>query len=453
MMKKIILSLFISGFCFAQVFETVPLMQNGANDKRITIAILGDGFTANELPSFTTSAQSTINYLFSTSPYMEYKNYFNAYAVKVVSQESGIKHPGTAWDVTEPVFPVSNPNNYFGSSFDTGVHRCYSVYSGTKITQVLAANVPDYDVVYILGNTTQYGGCGGYYAFATLDALANQILVHELGHSFAQLADEYWFAPGERINRTQVSDPATIKWKNWLGINGVGIYPHAESPSWYRPHQSCTMRTLGPQFCSVCKEGIVEKIHSLVSPVDDYFPNNNSTVDINSDITFSVTEILPIPNTLANSWVLNGVTLASTNNSMVISPNQLNSGINTLLFSVVDNTPLVKVNNHSTVHFTNILWTLNKLQTGTPEIEAEEWAFGLYPNPAEKEFYIVAKQSFSTDIEVVLYDMSGKLIPVKFGLETEKKLYVDINDLLPGTYYVNIKNNKKLIISQKIIKE
>lgn len=235
-MKKTLLSLLIGSSCFAQTFETVPLLQNGDNSKRVVIAVLGDGFTAAQQTAFTTSAQNTVNYLFTKSPYTEYKNYFNAYAVKVISTESGVKHPGTATDVAEPVIPVTNPNNYLGSTFDVGVHRC--IYSNTtnKVGQVLAANIPDYDITYVLGNSTEYGGCGGTYAFASLNGSSNEIVVHELGHSFGKLADEYWFSGSlESPNKTQNSNPATIKWKNWVGLNGVGIYPHAESPTWFRP--------------------------------------------------------------------------------------------------------------------------------------------------------------------------------------------------------------------------
>lgn len=452
-MKKILLSLFIGSFCFAQVFETVPVLQNGTNDKRINIAVLGDGFTTAQLSTFVTSAQNTVNYLFTKSPYTEYKNYFNAYAIKVVSPESGVKHPGTASDVTEPVFPVSNPNNYFNSTFDNGVHRCY-YGNTTKVTQVLAANLPDFDVAYVLGNSPEYGGCGGTYAFASLNSSSNEIVVHELGHSFGKLADEYWFSgSGESANKTQTSNPATIKWKNWIGLNGVGVYPHAESPSWYRPHQSCEMRYLNQQFCSVCKEAIIEKIHALVSPVDSYTPANSSTVNANSNVTFSVTEILPIPNTLVNSWTLNGTPLASTSNSVTITPSQLNNGNNTLLFSVNDNNPLLKINNHSTIHFTNVTWTLNKSTLKTVDIKAKERRFSVYPNPAENEFYIKGKQDFSKNVNVILHDMSGKLIPVKFDLKDASTLSVDINNLPVGTYSLSVTDDKELIISQKIIKE
>ncbi|BAP33613.1 von Willebrand factor [Chryseobacterium sp. StRB126] len=301
-MKKVLFSLLISSSCFAQVFETVPLLQNGDNNKRVVIAVLGDGFTTSEQAAFTTSATTTtttINYLFTKSPYNQYKNYFNAYAVKVVSTESGVKHPGTATDVIEPVIPVSNPNNYLGSSFDFGVHRCMYSNTTNKVGQVLAANIPDYDITYILGNSTEYGGCGGTYAFVSLAAASNEIVVHELGHSFGELADEYWFAGSlESPNKTQNSNPATIKWKNWIGINGIGINPYTESPTWFRPHENCEMRFLDREFCSVCKETIIEKIHSLVSPVDSFTPANTSSVNASADVTFTVNEILPVPNTL-----------------------------------------------------------------------------------------------------------------------------------------------------------
>lgn len=454
MKKSLLFLLLSSSFCFSQVFETVAVLQNGPNDNRINIAVLGDGFTTAQQPAFLSAAQSTINYLFTKSPYSEYKNYFNAYAVKVISTDTGVKHPGTATDVTEPAIPVANPNNYLGSSFDFGVHRC--IYSNTtnKVAQVLSANVPDYDITYILGNSTEYGGCGGTYAFASLNSSSNEIVVHELGHSFGKLADEYWFSgSGESPNKTQISNPATIKWKNWLNINNVGIFAHAESPTWFRPHQSCEMRYLNQQFCSVCKEAIIEKIHALVSPVDSYAPSNSSTVDANSSVTFSVNEILPIPNTLVNSWTLNGNLQTATGNSITISPAQLVTGNNTLLFSVTDQTPLVKTDNHSTLHFTNISWTLNKNALGTSEIKADERRFSIYPNPANTEFFIKGKSNFAKDLKITLYDASGKWVPAKFELKDTATVYVDIHDLPSGMYTVTATEGKSLIISQKIIKE
>ncbi|KMQ66969.1 von Willebrand factor A [Chryseobacterium angstadtii] len=454
-MKKILLSLCISSCCFSQVFEKVPVLQNGDNSKRIVMAILGDGFTDAQQGDFITSAQNTVNYLFTKSPYTEYKNYFNAYAVKVISLESGVKHPGTATDVTEPLIPVSNPNNYFGSTFDFYYHRLIYSYTTNLVEQVLAANVPDYDITYILCNSPEYGGGGGTYAFASLNTAANELVVHELGHSFGDLADEYWDPnqQTEKINKTQNANPATIKWKNWVGLNGVGVYPHAESPTWFRPHESCEMRYLNQQFCSVCKEGIVEKIHSLVSPVDSYTPANNTSVDATANVTFTANEILPIPNTLINKWTLNGTVLGATGNSVTITPGQLNNGNNTLTLSVVDDSPLLKVDNHSTLHVTNVSWTLSKSTLGLSEVKAEERRFSIYPNPTDGEFYIHGKKDFAKDIQVELYDASGKKIPGKFEIRDSETIKVDIKNFPAGTYLLNVKENKNLIISQKIIRE
>ncbi|MDF2553004.1 MAG: C-terminal target protein [Chryseobacterium sp.] len=238
-----------------------------------------------------------------------------------------------------------------------------------------------------------------------------------------------------------------------MGLNSVGVFAHAESPTWFRPHQSCEMRYLNQQFCSVCKERIIEKIHTLVSPVDSYTPANTSTVNANANVTFTVNEILPIPNTLVNTWTLNGTILAATTNTLTITPAQLNNGNNTLLFSVTDNTALVKTDNHSTVHFTNVSWILNKTTLGTAEIKAEERRFTIYPNPANTEFFIRGKSDFSKDLKINLYDASGKMIPAKFELKDATTVYVNIQNLPLGVYTMTATENKNLIISQKIIKE
>lgn len=454
-MKKTLLFLLIgSSFYFSQTFNTVPVLQNGSNDKRLNIAVLGDGFTSTQQTSFVNAAQSTVNYLFTKSPYKEYKNYFNAYAIQVISPESGVKHPGTATDVAEPVIPVSNPNNYLGSTFDVNVHRCIYTYSSNKVAQVLSANVPDYDLNYVLVNSTEYGGCGGTYAFASLNPAANEIVVHELGHSFAKLADEYWFSgSGESANKTQTSNPATIKWKNWIGTNNVGIYSHAEDPSWFRPHQNCEMRYLDREFCSVCKEATIERIHALLSPIDSYMPANSTVIDASSDVTFTVNEILPIPNTLVNTWTLNGTALSTAANTLTITPAQLNQGNNTLLFSVTDNTQFVRTDNHNTVHLTTVTWILNKATLGTAEVKAEERRFSIYPNPAKNEIFINGKKDFSKNLQVRLYDASGKLINVKHDLENAQTLRLQIQHLASGMYSLQILENQNLIISQKIIKE
>lgn len=453
-MKKILLFLLLSQFCYSQVFETTAIIENGPRDKRINMVVLGDGFTASQQTDFITNATTLVNYVFSKAPYAQYKNYFNVYAVKVISAESGIKHPGTATDVTEPVFAVSNPNNFLGTTFDVGVHRC--VYSNTtnKVTGVLASNVPDFDIAFVLGNSPEYGGCGGTYAFLSNHPSAPEILVHELGHSFGKLADEYWFSgTGESPNKTKDNNTATNRWKNWVGSNSVGIFPYEESPTWFRPHQNCEMRYLNRQFCSVCSQQLIERVHSIQDPIDSFTPSNAAAINLSAPITFKVNEILPIPNTLQNTWSLNGTLLPETSDTTTISPASLNLGTNTVLFSVVDNNSLLRVDNHSSLHVGTVSWTVTKT-LGAINVNATQRNFTLFPNPVKSQIFIKDQNKSLKNITVEILDASGRsLRNPKVQVLSSGEVSVDVEGLLPQNYFIKVYEDKALILTQKIIKE
>lgn len=444
----------MSQLCFSQVFETVPIIENGPRDKRINMVVIGDGFTAAQQANFIADATTLVNYIFAKSPFNQYKNYFNVYAIKVISLESGVKHPGTATDVTEPVFPVSNPNNFLGTTFDVGVHRC--VYSNTtnKVTGVLASNVPDFDIAFVLGNSPEYGGCGGTYAFLSNHPSAPEIVVHELGHSFGNLADEYWFSgTGESPNKTKDNNAATNRWKNWLGINSIGMFPYEESPTWFRPNQNCEMRYLNREFCSVCKQQLIERVHTLQNPIDSFTPSNAAAINLTAPITFNVTEILPVPNTLANSWSLNGTSLAETSNATTINPASFNMGNNTVLFSVVDNNSLLKVDNHPSLHVGTVSWTVTKTLAAI-DVNATQRNFTLYPNPVKSQIFIKDQNKSLKNISVEILDASGRSLRTpKVELLSSGEVSVDVEGLLPQTYFIKVYENKSLILTQKIIKE
>ena len=444
----------ISQLCFSQVFETVPILENGPRDKRINMVILGDGFTAGQQADFVADASNLVDYLFNKSPFNQYKNYFNVYAVKVISAESGVKHPGTATDVTEPVFAVSNPNNFLGTTFDVGVHRC--VYSNTTnvVSSVLASNVPDFDIAFVLGNSPEYGGCGGTYAFVSNHPSASEIVVHELGHSFGKLADEYWFSgTGESPNKTKNNNAATNKWKNWIGLNNVGIFPYTESPTWFRPHQNCEMRFLDREFCSVCKQQLVERVHTLQNPIDSFTPTNSSAINLTGPITFSVNEILPVPNTLANTWSVNGTAISETSSIATLSPSDFINGVNTVLFTVVDKNTLLKVDNHENLHVSTISWTVTK-SLAVVDINASQRNFQVYPNPAKSQIFIKDETKNLKNITVEIYDASGRnLKSPRVQNLSANEVSVNVEGLLPQSYIIKVYENKTLILTQKIIKE
>src|SRR5690349_6965632 len=107
-MKNIILvlALLVSWPAFAQTFQVDTLFKNGSLIERINLVFVGDGYQVNELGKFRTDVDNIVTEIFSQSPFKEYKNYFNAFAIKVISNQSGATHPRTSPDADCAPVPV-----------------------------------------------------------------------------------------------------------------------------------------------------------------------------------------------------------------------------------------------------------------------------------------------------------------------------------------------------------
>src|SRR5690348_14968350 len=101
-MKKLLcLAALVSLTCVAasaQTFTVDTILNNGNKANRINLVVLADGYTSSQQSQFVLDANNVINQLFATPPLNYYKSFFNVYAVRVVSQQSGAAHPGTAGD-------------------------------------------------------------------------------------------------------------------------------------------------------------------------------------------------------------------------------------------------------------------------------------------------------------------------------------------------------------------
>ena len=452
--------LFITCVVSAQVFDVDTIKTSVANEKGINLVFMGDGYTATELDQFITDATNFSNSLFSQSPFDAYSDYFNVYAIKVISNESGADHPGTATNVTEPKSPITDTDTYFNTSFDTAsIHRLLYTYSASIVYNVLADNFPEFDQPIILVNSSEYGGAGGPYATSSTGNGADEIVIHELGHSMFDLKDEYYpgdALAGEAINMTQDTDVNTVKWKNWIGSNNVGIYPYAASgnaATWHRPHQSCKMRVLGVPFCSVCKEGIIEKIHSLVSPIKTYTPNSNVVETETFPLEFQLDLIKPDPNTLESEWTLNTVNFANNADNVSILESDLEEGINTLTTVVQDNSPFLRVDNHDSFHVYTVTWTINYSTLGieTTESNANNFNISLFPNPTQDVLNLKVESSASSNVKVDILSLDGKTIK-SIRLSNLESKQIDISKLSPGVYLTNFYSGNILIASKKLVK-
>ncbi|MDR3225269.1 MAG: InlB B-repeat-containing protein, partial [Clostridiales Family XIII bacterium] len=247
-------------------FEVQKLVDNGPDSENIVVTIMGDGFTASEQGKFITEAQKVSNYLLSKYPYSSFKDGFNVYAVKVISNQSGAAET-----------PTATVDNYFGSRFyfGGGPERLLYPSNSARVYEILNAYTPKYDMPVILVNSTKYGGGGGSFAALSINTNANEVMVHELGHSFGGLADEYWYQGSEAPNMTRDSNPSTNKWNPWIGYESVGIYQFSESPSWYRPHNNCAMRYLNVSFCEVCATELTKRM--AVKTNEAFYGRSNIT--------------------------------------------------------------------------------------------------------------------------------------------------------------------------------
>lgn len=443
-------SLLAPAFLPAQVFPTTKIQDQGDNDRRINMVYLAEGYQADEMPQFLQDVAEINSDLFSQSPFSNYAAFFNAFTIEVPSEDSGTDHPGTATDVNEPAFPVVDKNTYFDSQFDYfEIHRLLVPNSYFDAFSVLANNVPQFDQPFMIVNSNRYGGSGGQFATTSTHNSANEIAIHEIGHSFANLADEYYagdFYAREAANMTEETNPELVLWDEWYGEQGVGIYQHCcgnQSADWHRPHQDCKMRSLGSPFCAVCKQQIIDVIYSLVSPIDSFFPLAQDQVYSGDTLEFDLQLVYPQPNTLTVSWELNGVEIAAGNDSLLLTDSLLVSGMNTLRAVVTDSTELSRTYLPAAGYRFSQLWMIDNTVVGvesfTNGLAGETAMFGaLYPNPPTgNSLFADYRLEASETVECRIIDALGRPVSrEEYRLAAGRgRLEIPLAGLEPGAYY------------------
>ncbi|MGH8222584.1 MAG: M64 family metallopeptidase, partial [Woeseiaceae bacterium] len=197
--------------------EVAAIERNGEPSRKVDLLLLGDGYTAEERDKFLERARELTRALFETSPFRERRQDFNVWALAPPADESGISRPSTGIYRDSPL----------GSTYDAFRSERYVLTFDNSRWRRIASSAP-YDFVEILTNTDVYGGGGiyGLYSTAAADSeWAPYLFVHEFGHHFAGLADEYYtssvaYEPPAAIaepyepNVTALLDPATLKWRH-----------------------------------------------------------------------------------------------------------------------------------------------------------------------------------------------------------------------------------------------
>jgi hypothetical protein len=434
----------------AQVFKVDTVLNNGSVNKYINIVILGDGYRANQQAKFRQDIDSMIAFFFSWSPLSNYKNYFNVFGIEVISTDSGLTHPNTAPDCAGYGVPVLAPNTYLQGALDAfNIHRLLG-FNNTTASNVLAANFSSYDQAMVMSNANYYGGAGGAILSYTANPGSRDIATHEFGHSFAQLADEYYAGDvyaAEKANMTATSNPATVKWKAWIGGN-VGVFQHCcggNSANWYKPTSAnCKMELLGKTFCPVCTEAIIESIHTRVNPIVSSKPPGTIVSTPQQMISFALTKLMkPIPNTLRIQWNLNGNIVGSNVDSIIVDQNTLPPGTSNLTVSVTDTTSLLRITGHSTIHVTSVSWMINKTNTGvTTTASNSEFSYQIFPNPVQDQLTVAMNLPRSSKVAFEVFSTDGKLVRAVSEMTVnagKQAATINVSDFIPGTYLLVLK--------------
>ena len=259
----------------------VTLQQAADTNRCIHIAFLAEGYKKNEMETFVKDAKEASNAIFSHEPFKSLKDRFNIIAVEAPSEDSGTSEPGKGvWKHTA-----------LSSHFDTFYSDRYLTTLNIKDLHNWLAGTP-YEHIIVLVNSERYGG-GGILNSYNLTTTHNQwfkpVVVHEFGHSFAGLADEYAYEneqipmyphdiePWEPNITTRVNFQG--KWENLIKKgtkiptplsknpkvipNKVGMFEGAgySIKGVYRGVQDCRMRTNeNPEFCAVCQQALTRVI-------------------------------------------------------------------------------------------------------------------------------------------------------------------------------------------------
>ncbi len=328
----------------ATAAKLTTLTQTGESSNRVDLIFLGDGYVSDEIETvYSAHVSAAIDYMFGVNqnPLPRYRNFFNIHRIDVISNESGADIPqqgitkDTALDASYRFDGETNRLLSFSS-----VKAYLALIEATSGTGI------DYNMRVGIVNESVYGGAGGAWAvYAGGNSSASEIAMHELGHSFAGLGDEYYtigehYTGNEPLEPNVTTSPDTGKWDRWLGyddpdsnIGPIGYYQGADDheTGLYRPSDGSKMRFLGRAFDAVSREAVIKNIYAYVDPLDDWL---DETVLLSSSDTAWVDVV--DESVIGVEWLLDGTPLEADEDTIDIRSLGLGRGEYTLTARAYD---------------------------------------------------------------------------------------------------------------------
>ncbi len=336
-------------------FETKKIVDNGDDAKHLVWVFMGDGYRDAEQNKFLKDVDSALKQILNVEPWSAYGNYVNVYAIEVISNQSGADKPDDR---------VSK-DTFLDASYGFGAMRRLLVVNNSKVLDTANENTPFFDSVFVIVNDSEYGGSGG--SISVFNYTSPNISIHEYGHSFGGLADEYetpypGYPPGDsEPNVTYQTLRENIKWNRWIldstplptppSQSGkvTGLFEGARylSTGIYRPtFDYCLMRSNTPKnFCEVCREAITIHLYKTLDGANEISPDNSATISFNVEDTadFALTLKHPEGHDLLVQWQADGVGISWAQETSLSYPcSFLWSGSHTISATITDNSDFVR---------------------------------------------------------------------------------------------------------------
>ncbi len=335
----------------------LALLSGTRTGNRVDLVFVGDGYTAADLPLYEQQVTTFVDDVFIDEPLRSYRPFFRIHRVDVISNESGITN--------DPVQGIFRDTALEMQYWCSGIERALCVNVGLALAyadQAILPNNESPDQVIAVANSSKYGGVG--YPSSNLGTAAAgnnaayEIVVHELGHSMADLADEYTyggptFFPGPEpsaANTSMLEAPAMAaqdrKWSEWLGVNlpeWDGLHDTFEGGQYsvenvYRPTVNSRMRELFRPFNLIAAEEFIKEIYREVAPIDSFGPSQN----ISEHAQLFVDVVTPETDTISIQWFFDNQPIAGATSATLDTQAFGLSGSGLITVRVQDTTPWVR---------------------------------------------------------------------------------------------------------------
>lgn len=353
---------------------------------RIKIVFVAEGYTQAQQSKFISLTNKVIGTMLTTVPFKYYPRFFQFYSVWAPSNQSGISND------------IVKVDNYWGG-YSCGICTC--IKRENDLINFLNTNLADWTIAIVIYRDDEKRGlhtCADRITLTPdrvveqgsfIETEAVSVMIHEFGHTLANLADEHELLTGGGANAPlqkraptlfvrntvgAVSNWDALPWRAWVnpktpiptpdtGIwkDSIGAFL-AKTAGFYRPRLQCKMRNLYKEFCEVCREGLILSFYQYSGPVDSFLPKPGvCTLSTKTQFT---AKILPNSGTIKTQWFLDNQPLPVSNaTSFTFDPDLYSNQNHKLECVAQDTSPMIRIYKDNLIFSSKATWDIKLGQT------------------------------------------------------------------------------------------